>query len=255
MSIMCTRREEALSVHAQVQSYFKHGIKIPDAAVILDVGANIGLFTLECFSRGKVAQVLAFEPAPATLQCLEHNVQNVPVQIIRAAVSSTAGEMMFTSYPFASSMSTLYPQSSRERVRLATQVISYENSLAHLKWILSLPAFLRDALIAFLLQFVFYPKKVKVPVIRLTDVIHTNQLTRIDLLKIDIEGAEWEALQGLTSQDWAMVQQAVLEVHHVGTRVTDVVTLLESMGFARVTIEADPSLGDAVKTIYATREV
>ena len=56
-------------------SYFRHGVSVPrkGAPVIVDVGANIGLFSLSCLRQNPRARILAVEPIPAVFNVLERN--------------------------------------------------------------------------------------------------------------------------------------------------------------------------------------
>ncbi|CAN0151235.1 unnamed protein product, partial [Ectocarpus sp. 13 AM-2016] len=53
---------------------------------------------------------------------------------------------------------------------------------------------------------------------------------KIDLLKIDVEGAELDVLLGIEQQDWPKIKQVVAEVHPVGDRVTRACELLGRHG-------------------------
>src|SRR5262245_19510293 len=55
------------------QLYFQSGISVSPGDVILDVGANIGVFSLCAATQG--ARVYAFEPIPSTFAVLELNVR------------------------------------------------------------------------------------------------------------------------------------------------------------------------------------
>lgn len=39
------------------RSYLQHGLTVDDGAVVLDVGANVGLFALQCLLEAKTVQV------------------------------------------------------------------------------------------------------------------------------------------------------------------------------------------------------
>lgn len=72
--------------------------------------------------------------------------------------------------------------------------------------------------------------------------IQDLKLEKVDLLKLDIEGAEWKALQGIDDKDWPKIRQIVVEVHddHNGVRVQQVSDFLQSKGF-RVTHQPEES--------------
>lgn len=50
----------------------------------------------------------------------------------------------------------------------------------------------------------------------------------VDLLKVDVEGCELDALQSVSTNSWNLVQKMVVEVHNVEGRVRVVVELLKS---------------------------
>lgn len=74
----------------------------------------------------------------------------------------------------------------------------------------------------------------------LTTVSHAMRehgIDRIDLLKVDAEGAEWPVLQGIDEADWPRIRQLVLEVH--GAELADRIrALLESKGY-EVSVDRD----------------
>ena len=54
---------------------------------------------------------------------------------------------------------------------------------------------------------------------------------RVDLLKIDVEGDELQALQGIEARHWDRIAQVALEVHDVDGRLGAVEALLEARGY------------------------
>src|SRR5690242_10207408 len=54
--------------------YLKHGITLDDGAIVFDVGANIGLFTLFARRKCSTAQIYSFEPLPPNFELLQANV-------------------------------------------------------------------------------------------------------------------------------------------------------------------------------------
>ena len=60
----------------------------------------------------------------------------------------------------------------------------------------------------------------------------TPSLREIALLKLDVEGAELDALRGLGDADWSRVRQVVVEAHDGGEgRVAALEALLRARGF------------------------
>src|ERR1700712_363136 len=56
--------------------YEQHGISPAEHGVVLDVGANVGLFALRMKQLAPACQVYSFEPAPPTHACLQRNVEH-----------------------------------------------------------------------------------------------------------------------------------------------------------------------------------
>src|SRR4030095_6755761 len=55
------------------QCYLRHGIRLRDGDTVVDIGANIGLFSLFVMSRCENATIYACEPAPELYDLLKAN--------------------------------------------------------------------------------------------------------------------------------------------------------------------------------------
>src|SRR5206468_2162739 len=55
------------------ECYLRHGVELPRGATVVDVGANIGLFSLFILSRCPDARIYACEPAPSVYDLLKTN--------------------------------------------------------------------------------------------------------------------------------------------------------------------------------------
>lgn len=86
----------------------------------------------------------------------------------------------------------------------------------------------------------------------LSDFIDRERITRIDLLKIDTEGAEHKILAGLNRDDWSLVRQVIIEVHDGDAGKHAVTELLEGYGF-NVTSELPIQGLERVHVLYGTR--
>ena len=66
--------------------------------VVIDGGANVGMFTIATRRDHPTAQIRAFEPDPAVFAMLEHNLSRngvAGVQVVNAALGASAGEASF----------------------------------------------------------------------------------------------------------------------------------------------------------------
>lgn len=131
--------------------------------VFLDIGANVGLFTL-LGSRwvGSSGRVIAAEPSPRERQRLEEHLRlnaigNVDVVSAAVADREGAAELMVAT-PQHSGLNTLAPRFPYDGVAIA--------------------------------------EKVSVPTITVDALVHSRALTRVDVIKLDIEGGEVAALEG-----------------------------------------------------------
>jgi FkbM family methyltransferase len=133
------------------------------AAVMLDVGAHVGFFSLLAGHANSHGRVYAFEPLAAAFERLGQNIARNKlsnVEAIAAAVADAAGDLEFFHAPTSKSI----PSSSS---------LSYE-----------FMAGTADL------------QKTTVPVMRLDDFVQEKGLERVDLIKIDTESTEPAVLVG-----------------------------------------------------------
>ena len=83
----------------------------------------------------------------------------------------------------------------------------------------------------------------------ISEVMRQEALTAIDLLKIDVEKAEWDVLLGIEPQDWPRIRQVVVEVHDLGGRLGRVLALLEGHGFECVVEQESMLEGTGIHSI------
>src|SRR6185295_10339265 len=72
-------------------TYLHPQIKLPERSTIIDVGANVGLFTIWAACKHRPRTILAYEASPTTHECLVENVaRHVGNEVTTAACFNLA---------------------------------------------------------------------------------------------------------------------------------------------------------------------
>ena len=101
--------------------YMQHGIQLQDGAIVIDVGANIGLFSLYCVRHLKSLSLICIEPLPPNFNALRRNLadyarksnEKYAIKFIECAVGNileTNTGSDFSFYPDNPGESTRYPK-------------------------------------------------------------------------------------------------------------------------------------------------
>ncbi len=96
--------------------YGSHGIDIGPEDVVMDIGANIGMFALYMNQRFNPGKIFCFEPAPHCLEALEKNLAPLGDKAIisHSALGDHEGEVEFTYYPNYTIMSSMLADKERD---------------------------------------------------------------------------------------------------------------------------------------------
>ena len=234
-------KEETEFIYREIfieQQYLQHGITINNDDCIFDVGANIGLFSLYLSRLQQPLKILAFEPVKPIFEVLQanvnlHSLNNIISLHNYGLGSENISETVFTFYPNMAGNSTTRPQEKLEQREIMKMVLE------------------RD-----MVDHLFQSQETTGEIKTLSSVINSLAIESIDLLKIDVEGEEYEVLRGIKPNDWSKIKQIVLEVHDLGDRINRAKSLLESQNF-QVTVEHNNLVPDALKifNLYAVRNV
>ncbi|WET81661.1 amino acid adenylation domain-containing protein [Amycolatopsis sp. QT-25] len=224
-------------------TYLRHGIEIGAGASVVDVGANIGMFSLYARRQAEGVRITAIEPAPAAFSALTTNAAlYFPGQtLVNAAISDREGTGELIVYSGYSVFSGLYADPVTDRSAISAIV---ENRLADRGQGLSRFA---DDLIGDRLAVKRVPCRLRT----LSSVLREHRIAHVDLLKIDAEGSEFAVLAGLSPADWKGIQQIVVEVH--GGETAALAASLESHGYTVKVDEAETVRGSGLTMVYARR--
>lgn len=222
---LLTGRHERETV-TQIEHLTKPGM------TVLDIGAHVGYYARRCARLvGENGRVIAFEPHPRTFQTLSGNVgrfKNVtPFQL---AVAESEGTAELFDYLMMSASGSLH----------------YDESLLDLQ-----KSHIATSDFAPRLTDGFQAQKFTVKTRPIDAVLTEIGVNRVDVVKMDIEGAEMGALMGMqTTIANSPGMHLIMEYNPQALKAfdyvpTEAVAQVRAMGFQRVhIIEADGSLTD-----------
>lgn len=243
---------ELPSLKRECEEYFALGIELSPGDVVVDVGANIGMFALAAAARTPGLRILAFEPIPQIFSALEKNLTHNPVmssarvECLRTALGRLGdeGEHDFHLIKRFPANSTRYGEEKREELAATFVVLARAwQSWAGARGLYgpagralgrTIEALPRRPAGRWVLERLLGVTRVRCPVSTLSRVIEERGLASIDLLKIDVEGAELDVLEGLRAEHWPRVKAIVLEGSDHEGRLACIERLLTEHGFTDV---------------------
>jgi FkbM family methyltransferase len=229
--------------------YVRNGITINDGDCVFDVGGNIGMFTLFAGHGRERLSLYTFEPAPPLFEILSFNVERnrVRAKLFNCGISNETKTAELTFYPHSSGMSSFYADKEEEKDVLDSIMRNQlESGVGELGPLIEY----RDEL----LEERFRSETFTCRLRTLSEVIAEENVSRIDLLKVDVQKSEYDVLAGIIEPDWPKIRQIVLEVHDLDNRLDSITSLLRERGF-EVTVEQDEMLrGSVLYNAYAVRK-
>ena len=220
------------------ESYLRHGIQLQPGDVVFDAGAHIGVFALYAHQKcqGNLS-LFCFEPIPQTYAFLLRNLtsrnllDHEHVCIFNLGLTSSDGPRRaeFIHFENTSVLSTMKAEIAEGTFDLFRRSLNLKSllQLTRLKYPRAFPLLW----CLFIVSWPFHLPKLRRRLVRaeqsqgvgcelttVSKIISQYDVPRIDLLKVDVEGAEWDVLQGVDSQDWPRIRQLVLEVHDIDNR-------------------------------------
>jgi len=177
--------------------YMSPSVQLLPGGKVIDVGANIGCFTIYAAQAvGPAGKVIAVEPAHTTFQQLERNValncltNVIPLQVAVSKEAGTTTLYLSENSVFSSFYSKIAAKSKSEQVQETTTVT-------------------------------------------LEQLLEENRWDRCHFLKIDCEGAEHGIIRSLSARTAAKIDQIAMEIHNVeGFDSKDLIDRLKSFGFS-----------------------
>ncbi len=234
------------------ESYLRHGIGLPDDATVIDIGANIGLFSLFVMSRCRNPAIFACEPSPRVFDLLRANCtaygETARVRVFNCGVAESKGSARFTFYEHSSVFSSFHPDEQEDRAAVEAVVRNVLQSE------LSDSSALRDGDVSELMAGRLHAESIECPLLSVSDLIRENGITRVHLLKIDAEKSELGILRGIEEVHWPLIEQIVMEVHDRSRAAVHAIERqLTARGFRCAVVEERLLERSGLFNIYATR--
>lgn len=145
------------------------------APKVLDIGANVGYFSLFILSQFPKAKVIAFEPMPFNYDQLANYKNSYPAldwTLENKAVSS-----------------------NRDGITLFSSTVDQFSTMASV--------FNEDG----------KGEEINVETVVFSDVLEAHGLDDIDLMKLDCEGSEYAIIYGMSDDQFALVKNFTIETH------------------------------------------
>ncbi len=174
------------------RSYTKDFVPITKDSVVVDVGAHIGSFSISV--ARSAYKVLAFEPEPTNYQMLKKNVELNHLENISIFEMAISGISGYQDiYTYQGGSSADYSLYKSETMNVKTG---------------------------------------RIPTISVEDIIRREGLHRIDVLKLDCEGAEHDILGNMSLETAAKIMGITMEMHTAPPEFTiDIPLRLRELGF------------------------
>lgn len=254
--VYCLRVPEAIVLDNHVEGYMGNGIDIKDGDIVFDIGANIGLLGVRACQKYPNAKIYAFEPIPDIFAVAKANADKFGkgnYTVFQNGVSDSEGDLVFTYFPNSPALSTSDPaQWDVDPTQFEKAVDgNLRNLPGRYKLLRYLPKFLTPFIAR---QIRKGSVTVNCKLTTVSKVIEDNNIPKIDLLKVDCEGAELSVLRGIKQEHWPVIGKVVAEVHDLEGRLDVVIALLKSHGFNKIHTEKEKGFEDThLINIFATR--
>jgi 31-O-methyltransferase len=222
------------------RAYLAHALRLERGATVFDVGANIGISTLFFHWEAPDVRVFSFEPVPILFEALAANVAShgVDAVLFDCGLGRARGRTRLVYYPDVTVMSSAYADPEHDAA--VTRAFLVNSGFG--------PEDVDD-----LMRDRHETETVECELRTVSDVINEHAVERVDLLKVNVEKAEADVLEGIEECHWPKVRQVTMQVHDVAGRARTMCRDLERRGFESH-LDQDPLLaGTDIFDLYARR--
>jgi FkbM family methyltransferase len=177
--------------------YTKYGCELGKNWTIIDIGAAIGEFSLYAAANDPGARIIAYEPFPESVEIFKKNLEMNGISTIK-----------------------IIPKAVWKTTTRLELDISLQEPLQITSGVTEIST----------------DKSIRVEAVSLADVLRSNKLSSVDLVKLDCEGAEFDILLGSRPETVKAFKRIVMEYHDGadGRHHAQLESHLQSLGY-RVT--------------------
>ncbi len=155
---------------------------LSENSVVVDIGANVGFFSMLVLSKVKVKKVFAFEPIPSNLEIFQRTIAANPILQNSLVLTQAA----VTGKP--QSHLELHLDGTNELTENASVFSGFEST---------------------------HSVKINVPSITFSEIFQKHKLEQIDFLKMDCEGSEFDIIYNTDPILLKRIKKMMVEVHDI----------------------------------------
>lgn len=226
---------------------------------ILDIGGNVGLFAHFASQQCDDLVIISCEPIPDLHELLCKNtasIRNAKVKPLLTGVASNSAPMRFHYTPRFPCASTAFPDLSDDNFDRAVEFTlgAFEQLKSPtLRRVLQIiPSPIRRLIATWTTRYHTKSIEIECQMTTISGLIDQFDLERVALVKMDIEGAEVEALKGIRSEHWHRLEQFCIETHFGDEIFDEVQRILCDRGYD-VSHRQNP-MAPADRMVYAVRK-
>ncbi len=220
LTMAVTSKMEAWSVKESLldRFYTRYSDSIQPDWTIVDIGASIGEFCVEAALQVPEGRVIAFEPNPGSINILRQNLRVnglKNVESYNVGIWKEAGEI---------TLEIRHDESINARSLDCDKEADPDS------------------------------RRTSIPVLPLNEMLTLTEADKIDLMKIDTEGTEFEILMSQSAEVFERIERMIIEVHETLPEKNGekLMTYLEQLGYK--TRRHDNYVHGHLHYLYAWRE-